>query len=475
MLRACHAAMLQRTRLLGITGLAPFLLLTACAEPARDVTPWSRLLPSEARQSINAMMLDAQGEPAVTGTLLGGFDSTAEPPLAQSDGVFFTMLSDTGKDLWGGTRGGQRAQGSSIAVAPNGDVLLLGTFIGPFSPLEEAPTPDSDPTVKTFLARFDPRGKLLWSKQVGTGKAEEMAIGLSLTTNASGDAFVGGYSQGPLVFKDDIIVEGQEGFIASYNADGNRQWSQSFEGQVGQITAVVVDASGAVFAAGNDLGILDYAPSPPIATGPGAFITKLTPYGQPLFTTRLYSEMYQTPPSIHSIALSPSGEVVFCGVFAANLTLGAMSFQAQSGVDAFIAKISGATGQPAWLRQMQATFGRADVLAVAVGADESIYATGQYEGDELTFPGLTFGPTSGVSMFLAQLDADGQATDGRLFDHAGRLSTGRALAFDPAGALVLAGHFLGQIELDDQALRSAPDGSSFVSRLALPFASHRRE
>ena len=472
--------MLQRTRLLGITGLLPFLLLTACAEPTRDVTPWSRLLPSEARQSINAMTLDAQGEPAVTGTLLGAFDSAAEPGLAQSDGVFVTMLSDTGKDLWAGTRGGQRAQGSSVAVTPNGDVLLLGTFIGSFSLVDEPPTADADPTVKTFLARFDPRGKLLWSKQVGTGKAEEMAIGLSLATNASGDAVVGGYSQGPIVFKDDIIVQGQEGFISSYDADGNRQWSQTFEGQVGQITAVVVDASGAVFAAGNDLGVLDYASDRPIATVPGAFITKLTSHGQSLFTTRLYSQLYQSPPNIHSMALSPSGEVVFSGDFANELTVGAMSFRALSGIDAFVAKISGATGQPGWLQQIQTTFGHADVLAVTVGADESIYATGQYEGDELIFlsstsPAFTFGPTGGTAMFLAQLDADGQAVDGRIFDHAGQFSAGRALAFDPAGALVLAGHFIGQIELDDQALRSASGGSSFVARLALPFASHRRE
>ncbi len=278
------------------------------------------------------------------------------------------------------------AQGSSVAVAPNGDVLLLGTFIGPFSLLDEPPPPDNDPTVKTFLARFDPRGKLLWSKQVGAGKAEEMAIGLTLATSASGDAVVGGYSQGPIVLKDDIIVQGQEGFISSYNADGNRRWSQTFEGQVGQITAVAVDASGAVFAAGNDLGILDYSPDRPTATVPGAFITKLTAYGQSIFTTRLYTQLYQAPPNIHSIALSPSGEVVFSGDFTSVLTMGVMSFQAQSGVDAFIAKISGAAGQPGWLRQIQATFGHADVLAVAVGADENIYATGHYEGDELTFP-----------------------------------------------------------------------------------------
>ncbi len=141
---------------------------------------------------------------------------------------------------------------------------------------------------------------------------------------------------------------------------------------------------------------------------------------------------------------------------------------------AFVAKLS-AAGEPRWLEPIESSFGSADALAVAVGPDDHIYTTGQYEGDELTFPDLAFGPTSGIAMFLAELDAGGKAIDGRIFDRSGRFSAGRALAVDPAGALVLAGHFLGEITLDDQALRSAPDGSSFVARLALPFASHRRE
>ncbi len=460
--------MLQRSRLPGITGLALFLLLAGCAEPTRDVSPWSRLLPSEAGQSVVAMALDPQGEPAVTGTLLDENDPSFIPPFVLSKGAFVTMLSDTGKDIWGGTNRGWNAQGSGVAIAPNGDVLLLST-----NNLFEG-SPDS-PFVRTLLSRFDPRGKLLWSKPVGNGEAQKTEVGLSLATNASGEPIVGGYIRGPIEIRDDIIVEAQSGFISSYDADGNRRWSQTFEGQVGEITALTVDASGAVFAAGHDLGILDYAPPEPVATVPSAFITKLTSYGQPIFTTRLNGVLFQTAPRITAMALSSSGVVVFSGSFGNDLSFGPLLFHANAGSESFVAKLSGATGEPHWLAPIQTTFGRSDVLAIAVAPDDRIYATGQYAGDELTLAGLTFGPTGGTAMFLAELDAQGKATDGRIFDHAGKLSVGRALAVDPAGALVLAGHFVGQIELDDQTLTSAPFGSSFVARLALPFASHRRE
>jgi hypothetical protein len=475
MRRACHAVMLQRTRLLGITGLAPFLLLTACAEPTRDVSPWSRLLPSEVEQSLTAMTLDPQGEPAVAGTLSPADKSATMPPFIVSEGFFLTMMSDTGKDLWGGRSMEESVQASSIAVTPNGDVLLLGTFFGTFSLLPDAPGPNSPFSMQTFLARFDPRGKLLWSKPVSRGEGEEVTVGLSLATNASGDAIVGGYIQGPIDTGNHVYVQGQTGFIAEYDADGNRIWIQTVEGQVGQITAITVDASGAVFAAGNDMGSLDYLPSEATSTAPGAFITRLTAYGQPLFTTRFRGSMDQAPARINDVELSPSGGIIFTGSFEGTIDFGAAWFQAYEGPKGFVARIEAATGVTRWFDPIKTTFGHADVLAVAVAADDSIYATGQYQGDELTIDGLTFGPTSGAAMFLAQLDKEGNATDGRIFDHAGQLSVGRALAVDPAGALVLAGHFIGQIELDDQELRSAPNGSSFVARLALPFASHRRE
>ena len=253
---------------------------------------------------------------------------------------------------------------------------------------------------------------------------------------------------------------------------GNLRWVKTFQGRTSEITSVIVDASGAVFAAGDDRGN-DVTLEGPLTT-PSAFITKLSSDGQQLFTTRVSSVSFVDTPYIMALASSPSGEVAFSGSFGGSISFGPMSFSAPSDGGAFVAKIS-STGEPRWLDPIETPFGRAAVLALAVGPSGHIYATGQYRGDELRIAGLTLGPTSGVAMFLLELDAGGNATDGRIFDHAGQLSAGRALAVDPAGALVLAGHFLGQIDLDDQTLRSATLGSSFVARLALPFASHRRE
>jgi hypothetical protein len=467
--------MIQRNQLLGITWLAASLLLTGCAEAPRDVSPWSRLLPSEAGQSINAMALGPQGEPAVAGSLRGDIDATATPPTGVDQGVFLGMLSDTGTDLWSTMSRGQTTGTRGVAVAPNGDVLLLGWYADMLRLGGQVLSLPLDPSqARTFLARFDPHGNLLWSQSLDGGPAKSAVIGTSLATNADGDAIVGGYVETAIDPNDPSFTQEVSGLVVRFDADGTRLWSQTLEGSFRRVVAVAADASGAVFAAGSELEPDAYDDPDQPNTGAGVFITKLSPGGEPLFTTRMTGLTNDKSPYITSLASSSSGEVVFCGGFPDDIVFGTTTFSVLRGPVAFVAKLS-ATGEALWLDSIEASFGRAEALAVAVGPDDRIYTTGHYLGDELTIAGLDFGPTSGTAMFLAQLDADGHATDGRIFDHAGQFSAGRALALDPAGALLLAGHFIGQIDLDDQTLRSAPEGSSFVARLALPFASHRRE
>jgi hypothetical protein len=468
--------MLQQNRLLQPMALAAFLLLSACTEGSRDVSPWSRLLPSESGQSVVAMALDPQGEPAVTGALIDGIDPSLALPDGIGQGVFLTMLSDTGDGLWGGMTAGQITQGRGVAIAPNGDVLLLGTFTGTLNlggPDLSGRDNSSFPET-TFLARYDPRGKLLWSKQVDDA-LWPAAQGFSLATNANGDAVIGGFFVETILIDGVYYAEAQTGLVASFDADGKHLWSQHLRGESSRVTAVAVDATGAVYAAGSDFGSVDYTHQDQTVSLPAGFITKLSPGGQPLFTTRVNGTSHNGAPYIRALALSPAGEVAFSGSFGDDIIFGATRFSVLSNAQAFVARISAITGEPLWLAPIETSFGQAEVLAVAVDANDRVYATGQYRGDELTIAGLTLGPTSGVAMFLVELDAEGKATDGRIFDHAGQLRVGRARAGETAGARVLAGHFVGQIDLDDQTLTSATLGSSFVARLALPFASHRRE
>lgn len=466
--------MLQHNRWLRRAGLSALLPLFACSNEgtgSRDITPWSRLLPSEAGQSVVAMALDAQGEPALAGALMAGIDDSFTRPDGNGQGVFLSMFDSTGKGLWGGSTRAPNAQARGVAVAPNGDVLVLGSFLETIDlggPLLMARNNSSFPEAM-FLARFDPRGKLLWSEAIDDVRGQP-PHGMALATNADGDAILGGYILSQL----DYSGQDHAGFIARFDADGDLRWSQLVEGLSSQVNAVTVDAAGSIYAAGSDFGSTPVGQGQPVVTQ-SAFIAKLSPEGVPVFTTRISSVSANDVPYIESLAVDASGDVAFSGVFGNDVSFGPTIFTVLGGTEAFVAAVSARTGEPHWLTPIKVPYGRAEVVAVALAPNGRVYATGQYQGDELTVDGLTLGPTSGKAMFLVEIDAAGKALDARIFDHAGQLSVGRALAFDPAGALVLAGHFVGQVDLDDQQLTSALLGSSFVARLGLPFASHRRE
>src|SRR6185312_7588881 len=78
--------------------------------------------------SLIALALDPQGEPAIAGVQTNPCDFDPAAPTGTGNGLFVAMLSDTGGDLWGGTNHAQGLYGHGVALVPNGDVLLLGSF-----------------------------------------------------------------------------------------------------------------------------------------------------------------------------------------------------------------------------------------------------------------------------------------------------------------------------------------------------------
>ncbi|HEX7414130.1 MAG TPA: SBBP repeat-containing protein [Bacteroidia bacterium] len=151
--------------------------------------------------------------------------------------------------------------GSAVATDASGNVYQLGNFYSQ-SVLFGTTTLHNQAYstgygAEIFLVKYDSCGNIIWAKQAG-GKAD--AHGTSITTDATGNIYVGGYSN------CDTLIFGigtgalklfnpggyPNAFVVKYNSNGIAQWAQGGNGS-GQVfvRGIALDGSNNVYITGS--------------------------------------------------------------------------------------------------------------------------------------------------------------------------------------------------------------------------------
>lgn len=172
----------------------------------------------------------------VTDTI--SLNDTAVRRLAQALTTGTTITSPT--DFWGkaanflGTLTTSVAQdyGYSICQDNNGNLFATGSTrsIG------------SSASDHFYIAKFNSNGVLQWQRGLYSARYD---IGAAVVTNANGDVYAAGYTNGINVNKYDI-------FIVKYNASGTLQWQRRYGNADTTLNAssMALDASGNVYIGG---------------------------------------------------------------------------------------------------------------------------------------------------------------------------------------------------------------------------------
>ena len=126
---------------------------------------WSQRFGSEGSQTISAVALDpVTSEVVIAGWSASSFDLGGLPIAAKGlTTAFVAKLNAQGVSVWANAWGGHEAFGTTVALGPNGDVLVGGSFSGALdvgegltaSPLER----------RLWLARLTNQGTVQWAKQ----------------------------------------------------------------------------------------------------------------------------------------------------------------------------------------------------------------------------------------------------------------------------------------------------------------------
>jgi hypothetical protein len=251
-------------------------------------------------------------------------------------GVAVAKLDPMGNHVWSKVFAttGSSTTAPAIAADAQGNVFVGGSFGGALdfgSAGMLTPTPQGD----LFIAKLDPLGNAVWSKQghaLGNAQTQRLAAG------AAGSVVATGWFSNPLDLGTGPIMGAGEGdiFVARFDGSGNAVYVKTFgDAQAQQDCLGAVDAAGNVVLTGSFQGAVDFGGGPLQAVGSDGFLAKLDPAGN-----HLWSKSFGNGKSVYADGASfdAAGNVLFAGGFDGVLDFGAGQLTSAGNGDVYVAK-----------------------------------------------------------------------------------------------------------------------------------------
>ncbi|MEZ6191110.1 MAG: SBBP repeat-containing protein [Phycisphaerales bacterium] len=176
---------------------------------------WSRQFGTTTTEYCYAVATDASGGVFISGSTWGDLDGNVG---AGSSDAFLTKYNDAGDRLWTQQLGSPSDElGYSVATDALGNAYISGRTLGVLNGNTSAGNHDA------FLAKYDPTGNNLWTRQFGTA---DWDTGFSVATDTSGYAYVSGFTNGDLHGNTNANPGISDVFLAKYDPEGTRIWTQ---------------------------------------------------------------------------------------------------------------------------------------------------------------------------------------------------------------------------------------------------------
>lgn len=364
---------------------------------------------------------------------------------------------------------GAEQYGEGIAADAQGNMVLVGTFLGGIDFGGGTLSAGWD---DVYVAKLDPAGHHLWSHSYGASATKESGYGVAV--DGAGNVALAGqlYEAATVTFGGAPLVGagGYDVWVAKLDASGNALWGKRFGDAADQRGGdVATDAAGNVFTSGWFQGTMDFGGGPLKAAsraqyaGQDAFVAKLDANGAYVWARRFGDEYDQ---AIDALAVDPNGDVIVTGTFEGSIDFGLGALTANQGQSfIFVAKLAGSDGHALWSKLF---WGGAYQVPNAIAADSSgnVYLTGAFQG-ALTFGTPLPNAFGSEAAFVVKLDPNGTA----IWSKGGgtvswQVPTG--IAVDPLGDAITTGDFSGAMSLGGGPVAAAGTDDIFLSKITPP-------
>ncbi len=454
---------------------------------------WAKGFGSTGGDFGNAIALDAQGNVYTTGFFAGtiDFDPGSGIHNLTSNGysdIFILKTDPAGNYIWAKSIGGSGLdQGNSIAVSPDGNIYITGSFahLVDFNPgvgVDTLRNADDPCNTEIFVLKLDSNGNFVWVKSV-EGKITVCTaatdVGLGIGIDQVQGVYVTGYwtgradfntSRAPgdtLFFQSSGATISGDIFVLKLDSAGNFIWAK----QIGNALSdtgygLHVSSHGGVYVTGLYGWDADFNPNAGVDTIVGfgnwdAFILKLDTAGNYVWakgfggpnddrgfavTTDASENVYATGHFTGTVDFDPSPAVH-------TLTTPAYAY----GV--YLLKLD-ALGNYLWAKCVSGNAGgEREGTGIALDASNNIYTTGHFT-DTVDFnpspaPADTFflsttGAWSNTDAFILKTDSSGNFL-WAVSMGVGGVDRGKGIVVDASNNVYSTGYYAGTVDFDPEA------------------------
>lgn len=431
---------------------------------------WAKSLGSGSNEEGRSIAVDASGNVYTTGYLTGSGDFDPGPGVttltsAGSTDVYISKLDASGNFVWAIRMGGTGPQSASaIALDNSGNIYLAGNFNN---------TIDLDPgsgfagftslgAQDVFIAKYDPSGNYVWSKQFGSIYHEAAS---DIAIDGSGNVLTCGQFTGTTDFDPNAgtvnltAISTSDAYISKLDVNGNYAWAKQIALNGSNVpTSLTADVVGNIYVTGYYESATDF--------DPGAGTYTITSAGmQDIFFVKLDANgAFSWAGSMggtvadygRSIALDAAGNILITGEFqgTADLdpTAGVYNLTAVAVKDIFVAKFNPAGFT--WAVRLGDTNNEIG-YGIATDAGNNIYVTGDFIGTVDFDPGagsvLISSNGNQRDCFILKLDAAGNYMWAGGFGSASLGDDAFSIYVDASTNIYTTGYYQGTVDFDPGA------------------------